>query len=600
MAGPFTPDTYQSGDGNLSEPVHVGREGQQVIFSNPTPTESYLAKYPTIESVPANFNGTVDIVTPTYRATVKGDGATKHTTGIGPIANRPSAALLGIGEWTDEKNTKTICNGTKWSGQYTPLSVDNGGAIKTVFIGDSMTSMARNTIATYVSITRAANVATVVQTSHAKHTGQKVTIANGSTSSFNANNVAITVIDANTWTYPSIGADDVAGTGYSFYDDSLQKDVGYVYWLKTMASGAIEVVNNAGVSGNRSSQMLARFDIDVMAYDFDLVILLTGYNDFAIDHITAAQEYANVTAIADKVTGAGKTIYIVSAIPWITSGTDTDRGEAAAYNRMLQNYCNNTKGAVYIDAASKIVDPIAATKFYPKANMLLADGIHPSPLGAKNAIATAIWTQLQKVARSYVSRLVTSNADVYGFNTHSSNVMDIAPFTNSGGTVNAPVTGVCCGGFKLTAAGNTTDVGSVVARADGIGYDQKIVHTSGTGVNTIEFGQTTPMYVAYYGVGAKLRFMCELGLSGVVGSNLKGIGIKVMFLGASTFIYYPVYNASTIAEYPPEDGVTTIIGQDMIVPPGTTSLVLYVTGVFDGIGSAITIKIGRMTIEKVV
>jgi len=98
----FNNGFIQSGDGNLAEPVHVGRPGQQVVFSNVAPAESYLAKYPTIESVPANFNGTVDIVTPTYMATVKGDGTTKYTTGVGAIANRPSAAVFGHGTWQDE------------------------------------------------------------------------------------------------------------------------------------------------------------------------------------------------------------------------------------------------------------------------------------------------------------------------------------------------------------------------------------------------------------------------------------------------------------------------------------------------------------------
>src|SRR5574337_90403 len=92
----FNPEYIQSGDGNVAEPIHVGRPGQQVIFSNVNPAESYAAKYPTIESVPADFNGEVDIVTPAYRATVKGDGTTKYITGYSTTeANIPSAAVLG-------------------------------------------------------------------------------------------------------------------------------------------------------------------------------------------------------------------------------------------------------------------------------------------------------------------------------------------------------------------------------------------------------------------------------------------------------------------------------------------------------------------------
>lgn len=96
----FNQEYIQSGDGNLSEPVHVGRPGQQVIFSNTTPAESYTARYPTIESVPDDFNGEVDIVTSTYRATVKGDGVNKYTVGFSTTDSaRPSASSIGIGHW---------------------------------------------------------------------------------------------------------------------------------------------------------------------------------------------------------------------------------------------------------------------------------------------------------------------------------------------------------------------------------------------------------------------------------------------------------------------------------------------------------------------
>jgi hypothetical protein len=97
----FNQEFIQSGDGNIAEPLHVGRPGQQVIFSSVDPANSYAAKYPTIESVPDDFKGEVTIVTPTYTATVKGDGTTKYTTGSGPIADRPSAALFGVGTWQD-------------------------------------------------------------------------------------------------------------------------------------------------------------------------------------------------------------------------------------------------------------------------------------------------------------------------------------------------------------------------------------------------------------------------------------------------------------------------------------------------------------------
>jgi hypothetical protein len=118
----FNPDSIQTGDGNLAEPVHVGRPGQQVVFSSVDPANSYAAKYPTIESVPDDFNGTVDIVTPTYRATVKGNGTTKYTVGFGQILDKPSSVQFGIGSWSDGINTLSS-NGERWALQKTALDV---------------------------------------------------------------------------------------------------------------------------------------------------------------------------------------------------------------------------------------------------------------------------------------------------------------------------------------------------------------------------------------------------------------------------------------------------------------------------------------------
>jgi hypothetical protein len=90
----FNPGTYQSGDGNLNEPILVGRLGQ-----------------------PLKLGG--------------GPEFTSH--GSGPIENRPSAVDFGPGTWQDGSDTYS-CNGINWS--------LNGNAIRNVqtiaLIGDSI------------------------------------------------------------------------------------------------------------------------------------------------------------------------------------------------------------------------------------------------------------------------------------------------------------------------------------------------------------------------------------------------------------------------------------------------------------------------------
>jgi hypothetical protein len=76
MAGPFTPETYQSGDGNLSEPITVGRLGQPVRI---------------------------------------GGGTEWQSIGSGPVADRPSAADFGVGTWLDPATGSYESNGVIWS-----------------------------------------------------------------------------------------------------------------------------------------------------------------------------------------------------------------------------------------------------------------------------------------------------------------------------------------------------------------------------------------------------------------------------------------------------------------------------------------------------
>jgi len=74
----FNPGTYQSGDGNLNEPITVGRLGQPVKI---------------------------------------GGGSEWQSVASGPIASRPSAIDFGIGQWTDDNGVMSISDGTKWTEQ---------------------------------------------------------------------------------------------------------------------------------------------------------------------------------------------------------------------------------------------------------------------------------------------------------------------------------------------------------------------------------------------------------------------------------------------------------------------------------------------------
>jgi lysophospholipase L1-like esterase len=90
--------------------------------------------------------------------------------------------------------------------------------------------------------------------------------------------------------------------------------------------GQIIPVRNAGVGGNTTAQMLARFSTDVLAYSFDHLHIFAGTNDTDPE----AQTRPNITAMIQLAQAAGKTVSLSTIPPAYTSGLLTPAPVAAA------------------------------------------------------------------------------------------------------------------------------------------------------------------------------------------------------------------------------------------------------------------------------
>lgn len=481
--------------------------------------------------------------------------------------------------------------------------IAKSGLMRIVVIGDSMTAVNSNN-GTITSLTRSGNVVTGVLSGHGRGTGEICRIYNCLDESFNSNSVAVTRVDANTFTYPSVGADgattNLGGTktmqlqAFSHCNDS-----GYLFWLQSKTAGALKMVMNAGCNGQDSADMLARYDEYVVAQDYhDAVIIMTGYNDFVNSGFTADQVYDNVTAMVKK--SVGKLVVVVSALPWTTGGTTTNRAEAIKYNRKMRNFCNTMRNVRFADAAARMIDATAATKFSPLANMLGADGIHPSPKGAKQAIAEAIYSSLQyDIPR--VSRLVSCSGDNYGADSTNPNILDAAPWTTSGGALAGGATGTAADGIAVTNAGSGTVVASVVARADGIGYDQQVVFTPAANNDSVTLSGEGYLSSARYSVGQKVLYVGELTLSGTAAANIKGIDGYLSFQGSSGAHYFVKAQAGAAARYPGEDMTITFASlvDPVICAGATTGMGWNIIITAGAAGTALTAKLGRQSIEKI-
>jgi lysophospholipase L1-like esterase len=148
------------------------------------------------------------------------------------------------------------------------------------------------------------------------------------------------------------------------------------------------LVRNAGIGGDTTAQMLARFDTDVAAYSPTIVTIGGGRND--ITNGVALTDYkANTIALVDKVKALGARPVLRTINP---TNSSADRAKTALWNNWRRQYAAQYNIPL-LDFYQVLVDP--ATGGY-KAGYAIADGVHPTPAALK-AMGDCAGTQLGKI-----------------------------------------------------------------------------------------------------------------------------------------------------------------------------------------------------------
>jgi lysophospholipase L1-like esterase len=147
-----------------------------------------------------------------------------------------------------------------------------------------------------------------------------------------------------------------------------------------LSAGRIEQLYNAGVPGQTSAQVAARFATDVVAYSPATVNIMAGTDDTTnatFSSTNLASTVSNLKSMVDQAKAAGIQPILCTIPP---------RGDAANYNLNVQQ----VNGAIHqlaqsekillVDFYSILVDP--TTGVY-KSGYDLGDGVHPSAVAAK-------------------------------------------------------------------------------------------------------------------------------------------------------------------------------------------------------------------------
>jgi len=138
-------------------------------------------------------------------------------------------------------------------------------------------------------------------------------------------------------------------------------DVPYTYFLKrkmtellSSAGKAVEVkIHNRGINGDITSNMLRRFQSDVVDLQPDYVIILGGSNDLGwplpVEEIYGNLRWMYVKALENKIRP------VACAVPSIL-GFDDLIAPRRELNRMIEQYCAENK-LTFVDLFKATADP---------------------------------------------------------------------------------------------------------------------------------------------------------------------------------------------------------------------------------------------------
>lgn len=360
--------------------------------------------------------------------------------------------------------------------------------------GDSFT--ARTHQAHIPSATAVSNgVATITDNSHGLASGTLINVTGAASEAVNVVRTAITRLSANQYSFPCPGAPDGAiATGVAQFQIMAwpqQTLEGIFPYLQRLSGKAFSLLQNGGMSGYRSADYLARYDVALKPYVSDVHIHWGYFNDLQFG-VTVAASCANVQTLMLKRRAQGvKRGFVVSALPipsgvytWPTLSaplvTLTDATAAAwiaNWNRTMRDWCvvNNCE---FIDVFAPSVD---VTTGYALAGTCKASDIHPSQksnyLAAKLILARIASTSYRP------TRLAADALDNVGADASNRNLCRAAPVAQgAGGTPGAGETTA----YTAWATGSIpasrwrTNAGNLYYTANGGTAANAPTHTSGS------------------------------------------------------------------------------------------------------------------------
>jgi len=164
----------------------------------------------------------------------------------------------------------------------------------------------------------------------------------------------------------------------------------YAYWLM-QARPAWRVLNR-GVNGERSDEIAARLDRDVLAHRPAAVVIIAGVND-VYQGRPAADVIARLGAMYDRAAAAGIPVVAGSIVPYNTATPDQN-ARMRAINAWIAERAAGDPRVTFVDTRAAVSAPGDPDRLASSP-----DELHPAPEGYRQ-MAEALLPVLDALARS--------------------------------------------------------------------------------------------------------------------------------------------------------------------------------------------------------
>jgi lysophospholipase L1-like esterase len=137
--------------------------------------------------------------------------------------------------------------------------------------------------------------------------------------------------------------------------------------------------HNAGIGGQTTTQMLSRFNADILGHGYKRVVILGGTNDVRFSQTGVLDASTNLETMA-AIARAANIEVVLCKIPPITS---LDRGDLTAQVNSL----NSAIAVLAEERGYPLVDYYTPMAGHPE---YFLDGLHPNPVGYA-VMEKALW-----------------------------------------------------------------------------------------------------------------------------------------------------------------------------------------------------------------